>query len=118
MENNENNLFPADDVTDSSAETDDNVIKADNNYDADMWISGGESKPEKKKNSGTRMRTISPSNKWLKISKIGNMPPCVTLSPPMITLSKVVCTITTPTMSGKRKNRLVSESNLSECMFS
>ncbi|MBR4933699.1 MAG: signal peptidase I [Clostridia bacterium] len=49
MENNENNLFPADDVTDSSAETDDNVIKADNNYDADMWISGGENKPEKKK---------------------------------------------------------------------
>lgn len=49
MENNENNLFPTDDVTDSSAETDDNVIKADNNYDADMWISGGESKPEKKK---------------------------------------------------------------------
>ena len=49
MENNENNLFSADDVTNSSAETDDNVIKADNNYDADMWMSGGENKPEKKK---------------------------------------------------------------------
>ena len=66
MENNENNLFPADDVTDSSAETDDNVIKADNNYDADMWISGGESKPEKKKNKFLTQI----SNNWFKLTKL------------------------------------------------
>lgn len=51
MENNENNFFTTDDTSDSSTKVqEDNVIKADNDYDADMWISENEKPAPIKKN--------------------------------------------------------------------
>ena len=47
MENNENNFFTSENApeTESDNVSEENVIKADNDYDADMWIS-------EEKNSG------------------------------------------------------------------
>ena len=48
MENNENNLFRAENApeTDTEKISEDKIIKADNDYDADMWISDGVENPE------------------------------------------------------------------------
>lgn len=52
MENNESNIFETENSTESDTNkvSEENVIKADNDYDADMWISDGEKKAPVKKN--------------------------------------------------------------------